>query len=206
MNQFMKMKKKMSLAESTRQVLNKSIDLLHKVSNKKLSLEAAKKDLSSILSGYFVSIYPGKERIDDSLRVKFGIFFDHASDIVTKVDEGKTPLYEAIMQMNKVVTDYEPSEPEENKKEEDESISHEIAFSDREKEILIQEHANVFKEVIEEDNDLSPIMPTMVKEDKRTSSELLQEVITHKKELEKSISHLNKSLFELGFELRTISK
>lgn len=110
MDQFMKMRKKMSMAESTRQVLNKSIDLLHKLSNKKIAKDSAKKELGSLLSHYFTSSFDGANGISKESKVKLELFLDQAYEILDKTDSGDTPLYEAIMMMNKVVVNNQVAE------------------------------------------------------------------------------------------------
>lgn len=103
----------MSIAESTRQVLNKSIDLLHKLSNKKLPKEEIKQQLSNLLSNYFFAVYPDSNQrnfgeVDDGSKIKMELFLEQANEIVEKVASGKAPLYEAIMLMNKVVVNHQP--------------------------------------------------------------------------------------------------
>src|SRR3990167_836453 len=111
MQQFVKMRRQVSMAESTRLVLNKSIDLLHKLSNGKLGKEDVKKEISTLLSTYFVTVYPETSRGNDpESKFKLEHFLDQAYEIIDQVESGKVPLYEAIMLMNKVVVSLKPSE------------------------------------------------------------------------------------------------
>ncbi len=107
MQPFMKMKKKIGMTESTRQALNRAIDLLHRLSNKKLSEESARKELSTMLSQHFLS----EDGVDAQKKIKLQMVLEEANDVVTQLDKGKIPLYEAIMLVNRIVSNSASKEP-----------------------------------------------------------------------------------------------
>ena len=106
------MKTHKNLSEQKRQVLNKSIDLLHKLANKKMNIRDVKKELSSILSVYFFSFFPKDAQIDEENKLKFEKFLKMAYEVVENLEGGKSALYEAIMLMNKIVVNYSLEESE----------------------------------------------------------------------------------------------
>lgn len=229
MDQFMKMRKKMSMAESTRQVLNKSIDLLHKLSNKKIAKDAAKKEVSALLSHYFTSMGESSNGISKESKVKLELFLDQAYEILDKTDSGDTPLYEAIMMMNKVVVNNQvPEKVEETVVSEapsirvSESKSAPEQWDDEEDEEEEDDEEYQMKQ--NEDRPLrfeAKEMPKTSQPTRRVHFEkssfqnrsqqkqkevgnLVDEVLQQKFALENSIDQLNHSLRAMGFELRAI--
>lgn len=122
MEHFMKMKKKVSSTETTRQVLNKAIDLLHKLSNQKIKSEEVKSELSQVFSQYFLSQNGAENGIEERNKLKLEILLKETCDIVDRLDSGRIPLYESIMLMNKVAAGFgqpkQESELSANKAEE----------------------------------------------------------------------------------------
>lgn len=163
MQQFIKMRKQVNMTESTRLVLNKSIDLLHKLSNSKMSKEEVKKELSVLLSTYFVTLYPDNGRgIDAEKKLKLEHFLEQAYDISDQVESGKVPLYEAIMLMNKVVVSLKPDsedielskpKPNNNPPEEDEEQKGEEELEEEEGQMereMEKEEMKVFHNRVQE--------------------------------------------------------
>jgi hypothetical protein len=198
MDQFHKVKKKMSMAEATRQVLNKSIDLLHKLSNKKLSKDEIKNQLDELLSTYFFNLYP---EIDEAVKMKLELFLEQSHEIVDKVSMGKAPLYEAIMLMNKVVVAYQPSAEEERSFEEKPL---ENRLKPQENLGLVIDEFDLSGQVQEKGNMKLAIQQRSMPHQEVGS--MISEVLKKQDELNQSIVLLNDSLKGVGFELRPLSK
>ncbi len=207
MDQFYKVRKKMSIAESTRQVLNKSIDLLHKLSNRKLAKEEMKQQLSTLLSNYFFAVHPDSAKlnfgeVDETSKIKLELFLEQAYEICDKVSNGKAPLYEAIMLMNKVVVAHQPNHEEvpaqpTPRLEVSEPLSR---LEEEEDPGLVPDAFDLSGEVREK------IKARMVTPEKQEVGSLIADVLKRQEELNLSISVLNHSLKEVGFELRPLSK
>ncbi len=226
MDQFMKMRKKMSMAESTRQVLNKSIDLLHKLSNKKIAKDTARKELSAVLSQYFSSLGENSS-IDQESKVKLEIFLDQAYEIIEKVDAGDAPLYEAIMMMNKVVVNNQMEEPKREKisvsrpplpkmKIREDLSEHDYENQDEDEEDFDEDFPRPARELKRSrENSRKIVAPIRFESPVRESrqeadsnqevGDLVKDVLKKKEALERSVKHLNGVLQELGFELRSLS-
>ncbi len=174
MDDSMKLERK-GMGELTRQMLNKAIDLLHKVSNKKMESGVAKKELIEILSSYF--LYP-LARGSEKAKKRFKSLLEEVCQIVDKIDSGKAPLYEAIMQMNKAVMHL----PQNFLEEEDSLASTEFDSPGITKE-------RQFK----------------IETKSRGKSEEIQDQITRildlKERLQTSVTELNNLLSAVGFEL-----
>ncbi len=215
MQQFIKMRKQVSMTESTRLVLNKSIDLLHKLSNGKLGNEDVKKEVTVLLSTYFVTAYPESDRGDDpEKKLKLELFLDQAYEIIDQVESGKVPLYEAIMLMNKVVVSLKPFE-QQQLEERAHTPKRTALPSEREVIRFRPVPKEVDEEVFEEDLNEERNMKMAERFEFRKTekqremadpevADLIQDVLKQKKALENSISHLNQSLSKIGFELRPI--
>ena len=215
----------MSMAESTRQVLNKSIDLLHKLSNKKIAKDTARKELSAVLSQYFSSL-GSNFAIDQDSKVKLELFLDQAYEIIEKVDAGDAPLYEAIMMMNKVVVNNQMEEPARSKvsaprpplpkmkiREELSEDQYPDDEEDEEEEDFDEDFrrpAKEFKRARESSRQtVTPIrFNSSVRESREESNqevaELVKDVLKQKEALARSVKHLNEVLHEVGFELRSL--
>ncbi|MCH9612879.1 MAG: hypothetical protein S4CHLAM102_13790 [Chlamydiia bacterium] len=99
--------RKPTLAEDVRQVLNQSIDLLHKLSSEKISKEIALEELRKVQkSSYERQLKALGDQADGLTQAydsAFESFMAHVSEIVDGLDAGTSPLYESIMLMNKAV-------------------------------------------------------------------------------------------------------
>jgi len=223
----MKMGNRGNMAEKTRQILNKSIDLLHKLSKKKTSSKLAKQEISTLLSNHFLSSNSQSEGIDTDQKVKFQCYLDEAYGIVDKIDNGQAPLYEGIMLMNKVIVKNQSEKAKDEKsvrkslhfdslennsfQEGEDSASEEDDFKEEDHEMLSDQFDRSGKQVEEElvkpvrmslkpDENSEEIAP--IQSQQMGVNELMQEVLKNKEILEKSILKLNKTLHEVGFELR----
>ena len=174
MDEATKVEKK-GMSEQTRQMLNKSIDLLHKVSNRKIGAETAKKELLDILSHYF--LHPFKSG-SDKHKGRFKALLDEVNEIVDKIESGRAPLYEAIMQVNKAVMHLP-----QNFIEEKEGItmkeSHTCPIV-KEKQIRVEEKSKgKFGEIQDQ----------------------ITRILTLKESLQVSVNEINTLLSPVGFEL-----
>lgn len=208
MQPFMKMKKKIGMTESTRQVLNKAIDLLHRLSNKKLSEESAKKELSTTLSAHFVA----EGGVEEQKKIKLQMVLEEANGVVSQLDRGQIPLYEAIMLVNRIVVSGANKEEAPLKEtkiepiqlrtklgayEEDlEFVSQEFDVSGDQREKNLQVKESQKPQEKEE--------PVIVRQPSEDVVLLMNRVLMNKKQLEDSILDLNGTLHTIGFELRPI--
>ncbi len=220
MQPFMKAKKKMGMSESTRQVLNRAIDILHRVSSKKLSEELAKKELSATLSAHFLS----EGDVDPIKKIKLQRCLEEVNEVTSALDKGKTPLYEAIMHVNRIVVSGATKEPPalpENRpnpfqirpkitpyEEDEEYINQEfdIPGTQREKNLQLINTQKLEDKVQEmrreQGSETEHEAPPRQSEEDITL--LLNRVLLNKKQLEEAISDLNGTLQAVGFELRPI--
>lgn len=216
MQPFMKMKKKIGMTESTRQVLNRAIDLLHRLSNKKLSEESARKELSATLSQHFIS----EGGVEAQKKIKLQMILEEANDVVTELDKGKIPLYEAIMLVNRIVSNGVHKEPPplpESRiesadaiepihirpkiapyEEDVEFVSQEFDVSGDQRERNLQ--MKISQKIQEKIEEAPP------KQSEEDVALLMNRVLLNKKQLESAISDLNGTLQSVGFELRPIDK
>lgn len=103
MDHFMKMRKKVSMAESTRQVLNKCIELIHRVKGGKINTEEGKEEVAHVLSGYFIEKSGSSGDISESDKLKLEIFIKRAQEVIDRVSTGMCQTHDGIMFMNKIV-------------------------------------------------------------------------------------------------------
>ena len=192
MDQYMKIKKTLSLAESTRQILNKAIDLLHKLSNGKMGKEETKHQLSSILSHYFLTIYG--EDLSSTEKQELKDFLASAHEVVDRAESGKIPLYEAIMLMNKVIIQHQI--------ERDEVV---VPLKEVTRQQVVQR--------VEKEVDPTPLEEkhTSVRKQCTETASLgqfenkLQEIASLQKRMRTVIDELNDELHTVGYELQPIS-
>lgn len=211
-----KMQNKENMGEETRKVLNKSIDILHKLSKGKTTRKEGRQELSALLAGHFLSTHKPNEGIDINQKVKLQCYLDEALDIIDKIDSGKAPLYEGILLMNKVIV---------KKKSVEETVPlDEKAISPVFEEVKIaplapkedppmiheqfdrsgtQKEAELIKAVKMENHAKSSKM-SHTQYSQMGIQELMQEVLKNKELFEKSVLNLNESLLEVGFELRMV--
>jgi hypothetical protein len=216
MQPFMKVKKKMGMTESTRQVLNRAIDILHRVSSKKLSEELARKELSTTLSTHFLN----DGDVDPIKKIKLQRCLEEVNEVTSSLDKGKIPLYEAIMLVNRIVvsgaTHQPPPLPETKAtsfqirpkitpyEEDVEYINQEFDISGNQREknlqlINTQKLEDKVQEIVRE-----PVRETAPLQTEEDVTLLLNRVLLNKKQLEEAISDLNGTLQSIGFELRAI--
>ncbi|MBS0584897.1 MAG: hypothetical protein JSR76_01180 [Verrucomicrobia bacterium] len=184
----MRLEKRFKGGEGVRQILNKSIDLLHKISNRKVSLESAKKELTEMLSAYFLMEQRGE--------AKLPFLFEELYVILEKLEAGKAPLYEAIMQMNKAVMQFSLEAEEEVS-----FVSTEFDRSGSEREKRHQ----MPKAVVRENLPIANVEKS-VKNKKEEIKEQMSAILGLKEELEASVSQLNELLSMSGFELKSLVK
>lgn len=101
MDAFSKIRKTASKEEQKRQMINKAIDLLHKLANKRLDFADAKSDISKVISEYYVT--HEEEGIEGNAKINLEMMMNNAYDVISGVKEEKLNLYQAIMLMNKVM-------------------------------------------------------------------------------------------------------
>lgn len=187
------------MGEETRKVLNKSIDLLHKLSKGKITRKEARQELSALLAGHFLTSCTNNEGVDINQKVKLQCYLDEALEIVDKIDSGQAPLYEGILLMNKVIVKRQGIK-EETLPLDEKTIT---PIFDEAKYIPPLPKEELIKEVkVESSPKITKVVaPTY---SQMGIQELMQEVLRNKELLEKSVLHLNESLLQVGFELRTI--
>ncbi|MCH9811453.1 hypothetical protein K0U07_01670 [bacterium] len=105
MDTFSKIRKTASKEEQKRQMINKAIDLLHKLANKRLDFADAKSEISKVISEYYVT--HEEEGIDSRSKINLEVMMNNAFDVISGVKEEKLNLYQAIMLMNKVMAQSE---------------------------------------------------------------------------------------------------
>jgi hypothetical protein len=231
MQPFMKMKKKISMTESTRKALNKAIDLLHRLSSKKITEEVCLKEINLTLSNHFLE--DGKVNADQKIRLEMCL--KEASEVVDHLEKGKIPLYEAIMLINRVVVNHTNIELEELHEEREEPlqfkpkvepykqdsdfVSQEFDISGDQREKILKQH--FFQKLQEKEDRIEEMKLSQkeslnsdthiseIKELNKASDDvvhLMNRVLLNKKQLEDAISDLNGQLNSVGFELRPIQK
>lgn len=193
-----------NMQEETRKVLNKSIDVLHKLSKGKTTRKEARQELSALLAGHFL-MNSKSQGIDINQKVKLQCYLDEALSIVDRLDSGQAPLYEGILMMNKVIAkkETEPVLPLDET-----TISSLLDGKKLEDSIMISDQFDRSGKQKEEE----AIRPVKIAEAPKPAAsniytqlgiqELMQEVLRNKEQFEKSIVNLNESLLHAGFELK----
>lgn len=200
MDQFIKLRKKMTMTESTRQMLNKSIDLLHKLSKKKITTDAVKSELSTYLSNHILTI----NQIDGDKKLQLEQFINLAGEIVDSVDGGKIPLYEGIMALNKMVMPEQQTQEEEPRREkpaQPPSFIRLAPLAEKDPGMVSREFDPTGAKL--EELTMSSIKPRE-EASRREVGELFDEVFKNKAMFEQSIVSLNASLKTIGFELKPV--
>jgi hypothetical protein len=105
MDAFSKIRKSAGREEQKRQMINKAIDLLHKLANKRLGYEEAKAEISRVVSEYYV--LDDFEGVGGDQKINLELMINNAFDVVNGVNEERLNLYQAIMLMNKVMAHQE---------------------------------------------------------------------------------------------------
>ena len=214
----MKMKKRVGMTEPTRQVLNKAIDLLHRLSNKKLTEDSARRELGATLSTHFLA----EGGVEAHKKIRLQMVLEEANNVVVQLDKGQIPLYEAIMLINKIVVaggSKEPPPVPENRleplpnrakiapyQEDLEFVSQEFDVSGDQREKNLQSR---IPQKIESKIALNVEEKTKETAPHRSEEDvtlLMNRVLLNKKQLEEAISDLNGTLQSVGFELRPIGQ
>lgn len=191
MDQFVKLRKKMSIAESTRQMLNKSIDLLHKLSKKKITTDAVKKELSTYLSNHILTL----NQVDSGKKFELEQFLHHVGELVDSVDAGKIPLYEGIMTLNRLVM------PEDESLED---VPKKVSPPPFIRMTPIPEMAPIPETLDRIEKSGSTITHERELQPPREIGELVEVVLKNKAVLDESVVSLNATLKNIGYELRPV--
>ncbi len=183
MDAFSKIRKSAGREEQKRQMINKAIDLLHKLSNKRLDYDDAKSEISRVISEYYV--LDDGASVAENTKINLELMINNSFDVINGVKDEKLNLYQAIMLMNKVMAHGETTKEEPSKKFEIPT------FTEEKKEVKLIE------------NTVSNIEE--VRYPKRTEvSEAMNDVIENKKKYLQSIEQLNEILKSHGFSLSAL--
>lgn len=191
MDAFSKIRKSAGREEQKRQMINKAIDLLHKLSNKRLDFDDAKSEISRVISEYYV--LDESAGVADNTKINLEVMINNSFDVINGVKDDKLNLYQAIMLMNKVMAHGESSKEESSKKIE------KPAFVEEKK----QKVSEIKKEVKLIENKVPDIKE--VKSAKGTEvTRAMNDVIENKKKYLQSIEQLNEILKAHGFSLSAL--
>ena len=177
MDTFSKIRKSAGREEQKRQMINKAIDLLHKLSNKRLDYEDAKSEISRVISEYY--IFDDKMGVEENTKLNLEVMLHNSFDVIDGVKEEKLNLYQAIMLMNKVMAHAEV-------------VKQEVLTPTVEEKNQTPEIAKL------------PSLPEKRTETKMEVSEAMNEVIESKKRYLKSIEQLNQMLESHGLTLNPL--
>ena len=186
MDAFSKIRKSAGREEQKRQMINKAIDLLHKLANKRLEFDEAKSEISRVVSEYYV--IDEEEGVKDDAKINLELMINNAFDVISGVKEEKLNLYQAIMLMNKVMAHQE-------------SVS-DTVLSTKENEIESQKEDKPIEKPKKEEK-IEVVKKTISKEEKLFAIHM-NEVLENKKKLHQSIEELNEILKDHGFSLKAL--
>ena len=190
MDAFSKIRKSAGREEQKRQMINKAIDLLHKLSNKRLDYDDAKSEISRVISEYYVL---DDSAVGENTKINLELMINNSFDVLNGVKDEKLNLYQAIMLMNKVMAHAETIKEEPSKK-------FEIPVFTEEKNEVVSETK---KEGNSIENKLIEI--DEVKQPKKNDlTDAMNDVIENKKKYLQSIEELNEILKSHGFALSTL--
>ena len=218
MQPFMKMKRKQGMNEQTRQVLNRAIDLLHRLSSKRISEEGARRELSAALSAHFLA----EDGIESGKKIKLQLILEEATTVISQLDRGEIPLYEAIMLVNRIVVSAIVKQPPPIPKDSIAPIQYRARINPYEasEELEIEEDVDFVSQEFDisgesREKDLQVARTIKVEEKLHNAppkqseddiTALLSKVLINKKQLEAAIFELNDTLQSTGFELRPLDK
>ena len=190
MDAFSKIRKTAGREEQKRQMINKAIDLLHKLANKRLDFVDAKSEISRVVSEYYV--IDDKEGVEGNDKINLEVMMNNAYDVISGVKEEKLNLYQAIMLMNKVMAQAGAGDKETPKK----------PMPKKPEALEVKESVKV--SVQPEKQEQTP--PQAVKMDRGddTFTCLMNKVIENKRKYHQSIEDLNELLKSHGFMLNTL--
>jgi hypothetical protein len=173
MDAFSKIRKSAGREEQKRQMINKAIDLLHKLANKRLDHQEAKVEISRVISEYYV--LDDLEGFKEEDKINLELMINNAFDVVNGVKEEKLNLYQAIMLMNKVMAHQERA---------------------------IATTLTPSEEIETESKVKLPIKTEEVKEKQEDIFAIaMNKVVENKRKLQESIAELNDTLKSHGFIL-----
>ena len=193
MDTFSKIRKTATKEEQKRQMINKAIDLLHKLANKRLDFADAKSEISKVISEYYVT--HEEEGIDSSAKINLEVMMNNAFDVISGVKEEKLNLYQAIMLMNKVMARSEGAKPSKAEPKKQEKQEKKVEMPEKglkqEKVPLPALSQEVKREKVEKKEDPS-------------FAQLMDLVIANKKKYLDSIEELNALLKSHGLKLNML--
>lgn len=190
MDAFSKIRKTAGREEQKRQMINKAIDLLHKLANKRLDFVEAKSEISRVVSEYYV--IDDKEGVEGNDKINLEVMMNNAYDVISGVKEEKLNLYQAIMLMNKVMARAGSGEKETPKK----------PMPKKPEALEVKESVKV--SVQPEKQEQTPPQAVNMDRDDDTFTCLMNKVIENKRKYHQSIEDLNELLKTHGFMLNTL--
>ncbi len=182
MDTFSKIRKSAGREEQKRQMINKAIDLLHKLANKRLDYDDAKSEISRVVSEYYV--IDDEEGMGDNAKINLEVMINNSFDVLEGIKDEKLNLYQAIMLMNKVMAHQEPLKAKPKVEVQATPIQEVVKM-----------------EVIEETKKVEKSAPLASLKSEDLLKDALNEVIQNKKRLQQSIEDLNQVLKGHGFTL-----
>ena len=185
MDTFSKIRKSAGREEQKRQMINKAIDLLHKLANKRLDYDDAKSEISRVVSEYYV--IDDEEGMGENAKINLEVMINNSFDVLEGIRDEKLNLYQAIMLMNKVMAHQEPVKAKPK-------VEVQTA--------PVQEVVNM--EVIEEIKKVEKRAVLVSEKSDDLLKDALNEVIENKKRLQQSIEDLNEVLKGHGFTLSVL--
>jgi hypothetical protein len=187
MDAFSKIRKTAGREEQKRQMINKAIDLLHKLANKRLDFDEAKSEISRVVSEYYV--IDDTEGVEGNDKINLELMMNNAFDVISGVKDEKLNLYQAIMLMNKVMAHTEVKKGAESKKIE-------VAIPEIKESVKVD-----IKERLEQKSEAKQVK---MEEKEDTFGSLMNKVIENKRKYQQSIEELNELLKSHGFLLNTL--
>ncbi|MCH9621492.1 MAG: hypothetical protein S4CHLAM20_09120 [Chlamydiia bacterium] len=187
MDTFSKIRKSASQEEQKRQMINKAIDLLHKLANKRMEYSDATAEVSRIVSEYYV--IDEVEGVADNAKINLEVMINNAFDVLEGVKNEKLNLYQAIMLMNKVMAHGAQVNKEPKKKVE---------------KLVQKEIEEVKDEIVKVEEKQEAIVKSVSSKSDDLFSQKMAAVIDNKKRLHKSIEELNEVLKGHGFTLSSL--
>lgn len=184
MRELKSIQKEMELEENIRQVLNKSIDVLYNLSTQKVELEDGLSKITDLLTSYFFSKVD-REEMDENDKIRLELLLAKGEEIVRNISTQKCPLYEGIVDFNKIVTlqpNQIPSKKPINRIVEEKVEPAKTQSVSKPKPVLNPQ----IVEGVNEDNSITGLMDNVVRQ---------------KELLDQALAKLNGSLSDLGLEI-----
>jgi len=183
MDTFSKIRKSAGREEQKRQMINKAIDLLHKLANKRLDYDEAKSEISRVVSEYYV--IDDEDGMGDNAKINLEVMINNSFDVLEGIKDEKLNLYQAIMLMNKVMAHQEPVKVKPKVEIQTAPIQEVVKM-----DVVVEETKKVEKS--------APLTPVKSED---LLKDALNQVIENKKRLQQSIEDLNEVLKGHGFTL-----